>query len=130
MSIDVNPFIDALPILAVLACFATSESFLYGAQIARFKESDRLATITQELRKMGAIIEEFPDALKIIPTPLKGAKVFSHHDHRIAMALIVAAMGASGETMIQNIDCMDKSFPGFIESFQGLGANIVAQEHK
>lgn len=127
MHINMNPIIDALPILAVLACFAQSESILFGAEIARHKESDRLKAITMELRKMGAIIEELPDGLKISPSMLKGSEVTSHSDHRIAMALAVAGLGALGQTKIIDIQCIHKSFPGFVKAFQDLGANIVEQ---
>ena len=89
--IDVNHFIDALPILAVVGCYAQGTTTLVNAAIARKKESDRLATITQELRKMGANIIEQADALIIQPAPLHGAHLQAHHDHRIAMALTVAA---------------------------------------
>ena len=88
--IDVNRYIDALPILAVLACFARGETLITGAAIARKKESDRLAIITQMLQRMGAAIEELPDGLRIQPATLQGAKVSSFADHRIAMALTVA----------------------------------------
>ena len=80
-----------------------------------------------ELRKMGAIIEELPDGLKISPSILKGSEVTSHSDHRIAMALAVAGLGALGQTKIIDIQCIHKSFPGFVKAFQDLGANIVEQ---
>lgn len=114
--------IDALPILAVLACFASSSSRLYNAAIARAKESDRLATITKGLRLMGAKIDEEQDALVIHPSQLLGAVVDSQHDHRIAMALVVAGLGATGETVIQNSACIQKSYPNFVASFQQIGA--------
>jgi 3-phosphoshikimate 1-carboxyvinyltransferase len=121
---DMNQMIDALPILTVLACYASSSSRLFNASIARLKESDRLATITQELRKMGAQIEEYPDELIIHPAPLKGASLDSHRDHRIAMALIVAGLGATGETVVNDIGCIEKSYPGFVMALQQLGARI------
>jgi len=119
---DMEQMIDALPILAVLACFASSSSRLYNAAIARAKESDRLATITKGLRLMGAKIDEEQDALVIHPSQLLGAVVDSQHDHRIAMALVVAGLGATGETVIQNSACIQKSYPNFVASFQQIGA--------
>ena len=122
--IDVNPCIDAVTILAVAGCFAQHETVITGAAIARSKESNRLAAITKELSKMGAQITEQPDGLLIKPAVLTGAKLDSHHDHRIAMSLTVAAMAAQGESSIENIDCIAKSYPNFAESLQQLGARI------
>ena len=121
---DVNDCIDALPILAVLGCFAEMPLHLVNAKIARQKESDRLHAITIELRKMGGIILEFEDSLTIYPSKLHGATVHSHFDHRIAMALAIAAMGADGETEIQESGCIEKSFPDFVATFRSLGARI------
>lgn len=123
-TIDVNPCIDALPILAVAACFAEKPTTLTNAAIARTKESDRLAAITAELRKMGAVIEEKADELYVTPAPLIGAKVEAHNDHRIAMALAVAGLAASGETVIEGGEWIKKSYPTFIQDFQALGADI------
>ena len=122
--INVNNFIDAVPILAVMACFAENDTTLVGAAIARKKESDRLSAITQGLRTMGAEIIEFEDGLQIMPSKLHGAVVDSFADHRIAMALVVAGLAATGETIIQNISCVDKSFPHFLQAMQNLQANI------
>lgn len=123
-TVQVNDYIDALPILAVLACFAKNETQITGASIARHKESDRLKTITQELRKMGANIHEKSDGLVISPSALQGAVVDSHHDHRIAMAVTIAGLAATGTTVVQDIECIDKSFPGFAASFQAAGADL------
>lgn len=112
--------IDEIPVLAVAACFAEGETLITGAEELRVKESDRLATITAELRKMGAEIEERPDGLRIEgPQELRGATVESHHDHRIAMALAIAALRATGTTQIRGAEVVDVSYPGF---FSELGA--------
>jgi 3-phosphoshikimate 1-carboxyvinyltransferase len=124
-TIDVNNYIDAVPILAVAACFATSETLITGAAIARKKESNRLAAITQELQKMGANILELEDGLKIMPSKLVGAKVDSFNDHRIAMALAVAGMMATGETIITNVSCVEKSYPDFAQAMRDLGGIII-----
>lgn len=107
--------VDEVPILAVLATQAHGISEIRDASELRVKESDRLATITEELRKMGARIECLPDGLRIEgPTPLHGAVVESHGDHRIAMALAIAGLVAhQGETHIQNVECVQTSFPQF-----------------
>ena len=122
--LDINDCIDALPILAVLACFVSKPSVIRGASIARCKESDRISVMASQLRKMGAKIKEYPDGLEINPTPLKGAQVHSHRDHRIAMSLAIAGMNAQGHTTILDIDCIEKSYPHFIQTFQALGARF------
>ncbi len=107
--------VDEVPILAVMATQAHGTTEIRDAHELRVKESDRLATITEELRKMGAQIECLPDGLRIHgPTPLYGAPVQSHGDHRIAMALAIAGLVAqSGETLVQDVDCVATSFPDF-----------------
>lgn len=122
ISIDVNDCIDALPILAVLGCFCRGTTHLYNGSIARKKESDRIQSIAQELKKMGARIEELEDGLKIFSSSLVGTTVYSHNDHRIALSLAVAALGSSGSTTIESFDCIDKTFPDFLRDFQSLGA--------
>ncbi|MCC6127677.1 MAG: 3-phosphoshikimate 1-carboxyvinyltransferase [Chlamydiae bacterium] len=124
IKIDVNDFIDALPILAVLGCFAEGETEIRNALIARQKESDRIAVITLELKKMGADIEEMADGLLIRKSTLRGAILNSHLDHRIAMSLSIAALGASGPSRICDISCIDKTYPSFRADFSEKGANI------
>jgi 3-phosphoshikimate 1-carboxyvinyltransferase len=124
MRIDVNPFIDALPVLAVAACFRKGATTLFNGAIARKKESDRIAAMAQELRKMGAILEEREDGLYIEPSSLKGAKLHSHSDHRIAMALSIAALGATGPSEISEVECTAKSYPNFFQELKKLGGKI------
>lgn len=123
-TIDVNEIIDAIPILAVLGCFTEGQTRLINGAIARKKESDRLHSIALELNKMGADVEELPDGLLIHPKPLQGALVQTHSDHRIAMALAIAAMNANDATKIQEITCINKTYPSFFNDFHLLGANI------
>lgn len=123
--LDVNTIIDAVPVLAAVACYASSPTTITGAAIARQKESDRLHAIATELGKMGARIEERPDGLVIHPAALHGAHTTSYHDHRIAMACAVAGLGASSPTTVHDVACVAKSFPGFAGIMQGLGASVV-----
>lgn len=123
-NINVNHMIDAVPILAVMACFSEGETVITGAASARKKESNRLLAITQELQKMGAHITELADGLLIKPAKLIGAHVSSFDDHRIAMSLSIAALSADGETKIENTACINKSYPDFAKSLQQLGASI------
>ena len=106
--------IDELPILCVAAACAEGETVLTGAEELRLKESDRLATMAAELRRMGAAIEERPDGLRITGgRRLKGAVCQSYGDHRVAMSMAIAGLMAEGETRIVNTDCVATSFPDF-----------------
>jgi len=123
--IDCNDFIDALPILAVIGCFAEGETEIVNAAIARSKESDRIHCIANELRKMGASLEERPDGLLIRQSKLKGANLQTHHDHRLVLALSVAALAASsGESLIEGVSAAEKTYPGFHKDFISVGAQI------
>lgn len=125
ISVDINNFIDGLPILASLACFAEGETHIYNGKVAREKECDRIGCIAKELRKMGADLTETEDGLTIRRSTLKGANLDSHNDHRMAMSLAVAAMGAEGETIIAPVDCVSKTFPSFVPDFVSIGADIA-----
>jgi len=106
--------IDELPVLALAATQAQGETIVRDAAELRVKETDRIATTVQELRRLGAEIEPRPDGFLVHgPTPLRGTLVHSHGDHRLAMALAVAGLIAQGETLVQDVDCVDDSFPGF-----------------
>lgn len=123
--IDVNDLIDALPLLAVTACYAETPTEIVGGEIARTKESDRIRSIAKELKKMGAKIEERRDGLLIYPSQLHGASLFSHHDHRIVFSLAVAALGAMGESHIEGTACTAKSYPTFSQDFRRIGGDIA-----
>lgn len=106
--------IDEIPILAVTATQAHGTTTIRDAAELRVKETDRIAATVGELKKMGAVIEEREDGMVIQgPARLRGAVCDSHGDHRIAMALAIAALVADGETTIADADCIDVSFPGF-----------------
>ncbi len=119
---DIIPrLIDELPILAIMATQAQGVTTVRDAGELRVKETDRIAAMVAELRKMGAKIEATPDGFIIEgPTPLRGAPCQSYHDHRIAMSLSVAGLIATGETMIENVDCIQISFPGFFDKTDAL----------
>ena len=122
--IDINDMIDALPILAVIACFAEGTTELFNGAIARKKESDRIHAIATELKKMGADIEELPDGLRIRKSALKGTSLQSYHDHRIAMSLTVASLAAEGQSQLTGTECIAKTYPTFCEDFQSIGAKL------
>jgi 3-phosphoshikimate 1-carboxyvinyltransferase len=113
--------IDELPILAVAATQAEGVTIVKDAAELRLKESDRIATVVGELRKMGAQVEERPDGFIVEgPTRLHGARLDSHGDHRVAMSLSVAALLAEGESFIAGGDCTGDSYPWFEETLQTL----------
>ncbi|MBM3208586.1 MAG: 3-phosphoshikimate 1-carboxyvinyltransferase, partial [Chlamydiae bacterium] len=122
--IDINDCIDALPVLATLGCFAKDKITIHNAHIARKKESDRISAITTELKKMGAIIEEFEDGLTITPSKLQGTSVYSHKDHRIAMSLAIAGLAAEGNTCVQDVECINKTYKDFSKHFETIGCRI------
>jgi 3-phosphoshikimate 1-carboxyvinyltransferase len=118
--------IDEFPIFAVTATQADGETVVRDAKELRVKESDRIAAVAAELRKMGAQIEEEPDGFIIEgPVRLQGGHVDSHGDHRLAMALVIAGLIAQGETAVHGCDVIGDSFPGFVELMQRLGAQIT-----
>jgi 3-phosphoshikimate 1-carboxyvinyltransferase len=117
--------IDEFPILAVAATQATGETVVRDAQELRVKESDRIAAVAGELRKMGARVEERKDGFVVEgPVCLRGTHVDSHGDHRLAMALVTAGLVAEGDTIVQGCDVIGDSFPGFVELMRSLGARI------
>ena len=116
---EVPRMIDEFPIFAVAATQARGETVVRDAEELRVKESDRIATLVQELRKMGAQIEPRADGFVIAgPTPLHGARVNAHNDHRLAMSLAVAGLIARGETVIASWECVADSFPNFAEALR------------
>jgi len=126
VDIDAKDIPDLVPVCAVLACYAEGRLEIYNAKRLRYKESDRLDSINTELKKMGADIVVNEDGLTINGSSgLHGATIDPHNDHRIAMACAVAALGAVGETKIQNVECINKSYPQFFSDLRVLGANVV-----
>jgi len=126
--VDLNSMPDALPALAVLACAAQGETQFINVGQARIKETDRIAVMREELSKMGADITEQPDGLIVRQSNLKGAHVNGHDDHRVVMALSLAAMIAQGETVIDTAEAADVTYPSFVDDFSKIGANITIIE--
>ncbi|MCX5750067.1 MAG: 3-phosphoshikimate 1-carboxyvinyltransferase [Candidatus Saganbacteria bacterium] len=113
--------IDEIPIITVLATQAEGQTVISDAKELRVKESDRIAAMCSELNKMGAKITPTEDGMIINgPTPLKGSTAQSYGDHRIAMSLAIAGLIADGETIIQDTECINTSFPGFSKLLEGL----------
>jgi len=124
---DIPALIDEIPVLAVLATGAAGESVITGAGELRVKESDRLAVMADNLRRLGAGVVELPDGLRITgPGRLCGGS--SHHplrlttagDHRIAMALSIAALVTDGESTLDDFTCVAVSFPQFFATLAAI----------
>ena len=121
---DVIPLvIDELPMLAALGPFTEEGIEIRNAGELRVKESDRIAALAENLRRMGATVEERPDGLKVEGRragKLHGAEIEPHGDHRIAMAFAVAGLAAEGATVIRDADCAGVSYPAFFEDLNRL----------
>jgi len=118
--------IDEVPALAVLAAVASGTTEIRDAGELRVKESDRIAAVERELGKMGVRIEERPDGM-VIPGGQRfhGAHVASGGDHRMAMALAVAGLVADGETVVEDVACVQTSFPTFVELLNTLAGGAA-----
>jgi 3-phosphoshikimate 1-carboxyvinyltransferase len=120
---QVAEMIDELPMLGALGPFTEKGIEIHDARELRVKESDRIAALAEGLRRMGARVEEFDDGMRVegrSAARLRGAKVDPQGDHRIAMALAVAALGAEGDTTIRDADCAAVSFPEFFATLDRL----------
>lgn len=107
--------IDEFPILCIAAAAAEGETVIRDAQELRVKESDRIAAMAQALRGMGIAVEEFPDGMRIEgKKKWKGTLCETHGDHRIAMSMAIAGLVAEGGNEIDDVACIDTSFPGFL----------------
>lgn len=125
ITVDVSEYPDIVPVLAVLAAVSQGQTKLINAGRLRIKESDRLKAISTELNKLGADIKELGDSLIINgKKSLKGGKVDSWKDHRIAMALAIASIKCVDDVIITNSDSVNKSYPHFWEDFKSLGGNV------
>jgi len=115
---------DLFPPLVALASYCTGETRIKGVRRLKHKESNRAVTLQDEFDLMGVRIVIEDDTMIIHGGFVKGADVHSHHDHRIAMACAVAALGANSETIIEEAGAVNKSYPDFYEDLKSLGANV------
>lgn len=130
VTLDVSQCPDLVPALAVQAALRTGETTrLVNAGRLRIKESDRIDTVTTELNKLGAHIEQFSDSMTIHGvSQLQGGETDSHNDHRIAMMLAVAATRAAGPVTIRDAGSVAKSYPQFWADYEKLGGRLTRQE--
>ena len=115
--------IDELPAIAVLGPYTEQGIEIRNAAELRVKESDRIAVLVENLRRMGAQVEELPDGLRVAGRSagrLRGAEIEPHGDHRMAMAFAIAALGAEGETVIRDSECAAVSYPDFFPALERL----------
>lgn len=118
---EIPSLIDEIPVIAAAACFADGVTVIRDAAELKVKESNRIAAMTENLRAMGADVTETEDGMIIRGgRPLHGAVIDSRNDHRIAMTFAVAALAAEGETSIFQWDCVNISYPGFLEDLRKL----------
>ncbi len=132
IEIDLNAMPDALPALAATACYADGTTRIINVPQARLKETDRIAVMAEELSKLGARVKELPDGLEIrgvSPTPgthanqrfpLHGGRVNGHGDHRVVMALAIAALAAEGPVTIETAEAASVTFPSFFELLEKI----------
>lgn len=124
--IDASQVPDLVPILAVLASVSHGQTIIYNASRLRIKECDRLHAVTTELNALGANIEEKADSLIINGVnSLKGGKVKSWNDHRIAMSMTIASLVCENPVIIEDYKAIEKSYPHFYEDFVSLGGEIT-----
>ncbi len=128
---DIPNLLDEIPALAVAGAVIKGESIIRGAAELRVKESDRIKTLAINLTRLGADVKELKDGLLIRGgKPLKGCEVDSFGDHRIAMAMVIAGLTAEGETTILNTDCINTSFPGFIDTIEMIAPGAASWREK
>lgn len=114
VDLDLGPISDTAQTLAAIAPFATGPTTIHGVAHARIKETDRVAALACELRRLGQEVEEFADGLRITPRPIQPADVETYDDHRMAMSFGVAALRAPGIRLCDP-GCVAKTFPNFFD---------------
>lgn len=116
--------IDEVPVLAALACHARGDTSFQGAGELRLKESDRLGGIAEGIRALGGDAGVDGDDLVVGGSGLRGGIAHARGDHRMAMALTVAALAATGPSEVEGTEWAEISFPGFLDTLRSLGAEI------
>ena len=128
VELDLNATPDALPMMAVLGCFAQGTTRLRNVAQARLKETDRIAVMRQELTRLGAQVEELDDGLVIHQSRLHGGDVDGQDDHRVVMALAVGATGIAEPVRIRGYEAVSVTYPGFAEELRRLGGTARLAE--
>ncbi|WP_313695164.1 3-phosphoshikimate 1-carboxyvinyltransferase [Halorarum halobium] len=126
VTVDVGDTPDLLPTIAVLGAVADGDTRIGNAEHVRYKETDRVSAMAEELETLGASVTEEPDSLTVHgdDSALRGGTVDGRGDHRLVMALAVAGLVAEGETTVRGAEHVEVSFPGFFETLAELGASV------
>lgn len=119
VDVDMNDISDTVMTLGAVACFADGPTTIRNVGHIRHKETDRIAALATELRKLGAAVEERDDGLSITPGPLRGAAVDTYNDHRMAMSLALVGLKVPG-VVVRNPGCVAKTYPGFWADLDAL----------
>jgi len=119
IDVDMNDISDTVMTLGAVACFAEGPTTIRNVGHIRHKETDRLAALSAELRRVGATVEEHDDGLTIIPGPLHGAEIETYNDHRMAMSMALVGLKVPG-IVIKNPGCVAKTYPRFFEDLEKL----------
>ena len=121
VEVDMNAISDTVQTLSAVALFANGPTTIHGVAHIRHKETDRISALVTELRKLGALVEERIDGLRIVPQPLHGAKIDTYNDHRMAMSLALVGLNIPG-VIINDPECTAKTYPKFFADLAGLHA--------
>lgn len=121
IEIDASDIPDMVPSLAVAAAFANGKTIIKGAERLRYKESDRIESVVQNLKKMGVCVTETQDGMVIIGGSVNGAELDGYNDHRIVMAFSIAGLFADGVVVISDSQSINKSYPDFFDDYNSLG---------
>ena len=119
IDIDMNAISDTVMTLAAIACFAEGPTTIRNVAHIRHKETDRLAALAAELRRVGAEVDEFADGLTVTPRPLRGAEVETYDDHRMAMSMALVGLRVPG-VVIKDPGCVAKTYPDFFADLEKL----------
>jgi 3-phosphoshikimate 1-carboxyvinyltransferase len=119
IDVDMNAISDTVMTLAAVACFADGPTTIRNVAHIRHKETDRIAAVATELRKLGAEVEEYPDGLRITPKPLRGCAVDTYDDHRMAMSLALVGLKVP-DVVVNDPGCVAKTYPGFWDDLSRL----------
>jgi 3-phosphoshikimate 1-carboxyvinyltransferase len=122
IDVDMNDISDTVMTLAAVACFAEGPTTIRNVAHIRHKETDRLAALASELRRVGAGVEEFTDGLTITPRPLHGAEIETYNDHRMAMSMALVGLRVPG-IVIKDPGCVAKTYPDFFDDLEQLRQN-------
>ena len=123
IEINATDIPDMVPSLAVAGIYASGKTVITGAQRLRYKESDRIESIVYNLKKLGAEVEETDDGMEILGSTLHAANMKGFNDHRIVMAMTVAATGVDGLSTVDDAQSINKSYPDFFNDFNSIGGN-------